>query len=80
MADLAVKREEMVAPYLVGAAKMTIPTLRFGGCRAPSCSISRDARIVVSRARMKRTEIDDLVVSTTQEIRNLLFQIKPSMV
>jgi hypothetical protein len=37
-------------------------------------------RVIVSRARMKRTEVDDLMSSAAQQIRDLLLQNEPSMV
>jgi hypothetical protein len=36
--------------------------------------------VIVSGARLKRTEVYDLVGSTAQQIRDLLFQSEPSMV
>jgi hypothetical protein len=37
-------------------------------------------RIIVSGARLKRTEVDDLIRGIAQQIRDLFFQNEPSMV
>ena len=37
-------------------------------------------RIIVSWTRLKRTEVDDLIGSITQQVRDLLLQNEPSMI
>jgi hypothetical protein len=37
-------------------------------------------RVVIAGARLERTEVDDLIGSITQQLRDLLFQNEPSMV
>jgi hypothetical protein len=37
-------------------------------------------RVIVSEAQMKRTEVDDLMSSIAQQVRDLFFQNEPTMV